>query len=125
MGNKSKAKGTRVETKIRKYLEEHGFTARRQALAGCDDEGDLEAYAPDSLEKMIIEVKAGKQTTAPSRSQIEEWCRQAIVEAENAGGSPVLVIARYHRDINDADVYIPYEHSRAHWYLEDWVKQYE
>ena len=125
MANPSKQKGTRAETKVVRYLEDCGFVARRQALAGSDDRGDIEVYAPDSTEKIIIEVKAGKQTAAPSRSQIEEWCRQAVVEKENAGArSCALVIVRYHRALKDSDVYVPYEGMRVHWYLDDWVERY-
>ena len=123
MANKSKAKGTRAETKVVKYLEENGFTARRQALAGSDDKGDIEAYAPNSKEKLIIEVKAGKQTSAPNRTQIEDWCKQAVTESLNADGCPVLVVVRYNRSLEDADVYIPFHHTnmRFHYYLNDWV----
>lgn len=124
MANPSKVKGTRAETKVVRYLEEHGFVARRQALAGSNDPGDIEVYAPDSTDKIIIEVKAGAQTRAPSRTQIKKWCEQATVEAENSGSpySGVLVVVRYQRELKDADVYIPYENSRVHWYLDDWVE---
>lgn len=123
MANPSKAKGTRAETKVCKYLESFGWVARRQALAGAADQGDIEAYRPDSVEKIIIEVKAGIQTKAPNRTQINEWCRQADTEKENAGArSGVLIVVRYNRAIEDADVYIPYGKMRTHWYLEDWVK---
>lgn len=121
MANPSKAKGTRAETKVVRYLEAHGFTARRQALAGSDDQGDIEAYAPGSDIKLIIEVKTGKQTAAPNRTQIVEWCRQAKVEATNAEGFPVLVVVRYRRELKDADVYIPGLFHREHWFFDDWV----
>lgn len=122
MANPSKQKGTRAETKVVRYLQSCGFAARRQALAGSDDQGDIKAEAPDMPERsFIIEVKAGKQTAAPNRTQIEEWCRQAMVEADNAGGDPVLIVVRYHRDIKDADVYIPYSNEeRMHMYLDRW-----
>lgn len=122
MANPSKAKGTRAETKVVRYLEAHGFTARRQALAGSDDQGDIEAYAPGSNSKLIIEVKAGKQTAAPNRSQIVEWCRQTKVEATNAKGFPVLVVVRYRRELKDADVYFPGLYNREHWFFDDWVE---
>ena len=123
MANLSKAKGTRAETKVVRYLESFGWVARRQALAGSDDQGDIEAYRPDSAEKIIIEVKAGAQTKAPNRSQIEEWCRQTDAETKNANARVgVLVVVRYSRALEDADVYIPYGKMRTHWYLEDWVK---
>lgn len=123
MANPSKQKGTRAETKVVRYLNDHGFVARRQALAGSNDPGDIEAYAPDSMDKIIIEVKAGKQTAAPRRNQIEEWCRQAVVEGENSKAkSAVLIVVRHYRELKDADVYIPYDKSRVHWFLDDWVK---
>lgn len=124
--NKSKQKGTRAETKVVRYLEDHGFIARRQALAGSDDHGDIEAYAPGYENiKIIIEVKTGKQTANPNRTQIKEWCRQAKVEAENAGSEDaVLIVVRYNRSLSDADVWIPYQNSRVHWYLDDWVNQF-
>jgi len=123
MANPSKQKGTRAETRVARYLEDHGFVARRLALAGSSDPGDIEAYAPDSMDKIIIEVKAGVQTKAPSRSQIEEWCRQTVVETENSNAKVgILIVVRYKRDLKDADVYVPYKHSRVHWYLDDWVE---
>jgi Holliday junction resolvase len=122
MANLSKKKGTNAESKVVRYLEDHGFVARRLALAGSNDPGDIEAYAPDSMDKIIIEVKAGKQTAAPNRTQIEEWCRQTKIEAKNSNAEHgVLVVVRFHRNLKDADVYIPYEHSRVHWYFDDWV----
>lgn len=125
MANPNKQKGTGAETRVVRYLESNGFTARRQALAGSEDQGDIEAYAPDSNRKMIIEVKAGKQTAAPNRSQIEKWCKQAVTEKENAGAeSCVLVVVRYHRALKDADVWVPYPHSRVHWYLDEWVNNF-
>ena len=125
MANPSKQKGTRAETRVVRYLEEHGFVARRLALAGSNDPGDIEAYAPDSTDKIIIEVKGGIQTQAPRRSQIEEWCRQAKVEGCNSEAKEsVLVIVRYKRALEDADVYIPYADNREHWFFDDWVNSY-
>lgn len=126
MANPSKQKGTRAETKVVRYLEDHGFVARRQALAGSDDPGDIEAYAPGSTDKIIVEVKAGKQTAAPNRSQIEEWCRQAWIEAVHSQGYiAALIVVRYHRQLKDADVYIVSPSKwRTHWYFDDWVDSF-
>lgn len=123
MSNPSKQKGTRAETRVVRYLEDHGFVAHRQALAGSNDPGDIEAYAPDSTSKIIIEVKTGKQTTAPRRSQIEEWCRQTMLEGENSDADlAVLIVVRHYRELKDADVYVPYGSlRRMHWFLDDWV----
>ena len=42
MGNKHKAKGTAFETLVVNYLKEQGFPdARRTALAGENDSGDI------------------------------------------------------------------------------------
>lgn len=125
MANPSKSKGTRAETNVVKYLESHGFAARRLALAGSADPGDIEAYPPDKKTKVIIEVKAGEQTKAPNRSQIEEWCRQAKVEGDNSDADiAVLIVVRHNRALKDADVYEPERNvpARMHWYFEDWVE---
>ena len=54
--NKSKQKGTRAETKVVRYLEDHGIKARRKALAGSKDEGDIEIYdAPRLREPLTID----------------------------------------------------------------------
>lgn len=125
MANPSKQKGTRAETKVVRYLQSCGFTARRQALAGSDDQGDIEAISPQG-DRFIIEVKAGKQTTAPNRTQLVDWCNQAMVEAKNAGGLPILVVVRYGRALLDADVYIPWgDHERDHMFLDDWALRYQ
>jgi len=125
MSNPSKQKGTRAETKVVRYLLDHGFVARRLALAGSNDPGDIEAYAPDSMDKIIIEVKTGKQTAAPRRTQIEEWCKQAVVEGKNSDAYlSVLIVVRQYRKLEDADVYEPHAESRTHWYLDDWVNSF-
>ena len=124
MANPSNQTGTRAETRVVRYLESCGFAARRQALAGSDDHGDIEAVSPRE-DKFIIEVKTGKQTAAPNRAQITGWCRQAMTEAENAGGKPVLVIVRYNRSLHDADVYMPRgDYERGHMFLDDWTLRY-
>lgn len=107
MANPSKAKGTRAETSVVRFLRERGWEARRKALAGSNDVGDIECRAPGMDGWLSLEVKAGKQTANPSRSQIDEWLRQAMVEAENSGTDCYLVVVRYRRGLKDADVYSP------------------
>lgn len=106
MSNPSKKKGTAAETKVVRYLATFGIEAERRALAGSEDVGDIKMIWNKS-EEFTLEVKAGKQTANPSRSQLEEWLRQAEVEGKNAGCRSALVIVRYRRAIEDADVYIP------------------
>lgn len=107
MANPSKAKGTRAETKVARYLTVHGVPAKRKALAGSDDEGDLCMLVHGA--EVAAEVKAGKQTYNYSRSQLEEWQRQAMVESLNSGCPAVLIIVRYRRRLEDCEVWIPCE----------------
>lgn len=119
MSNPSKAKGTRAETKVVRFLEQHGVEASRQALAGSSDKGDIYIRKINT----IIEVKAGKQTANPSRGQIEEWQRQAVAEAENAKACAVLVVVRYNRKLQDSDVFYHHDALGAwiHMYLDEYV----
>lgn len=125
--NKSKAKGTRAETAVARYLAGHGWTAERKALSGSSDKGDLKAVPPKGR-PLTIEVKAGKMTANPSRLQLEEWLRQAKVEAENSGESAsYLVVVRYRRALKDADVYAQYRDGdgypvRAHMFLDEFAE---
>lgn len=127
MSNPSKAKGTRAETKIVKYLKYCGWQAKRKALTGSNDEGDIECLPPNGTEWLTLEIKAGKQTANPNRTQLTEWLRQAKIEAENAGcNKSFLVVVRYRRQLIDADVYIQYEDgdgypTRAHMFLDEFA----
>ena len=134
MTNKSKAKGTRAETKVVKYFESRGFGARRKALAGNKDEGDVELFdAPRLYCPITIEVKGGKQTANPNRTQLTEWLRQAAIEKDNAGSkqkAAYLIVVRYNRRIEDADVWIQYTDgdgyfTKTHMYLDEFASEYE
>lgn len=123
MSNPSKQKGTRAETNVVRYLNAHGVTAKRKALTGSKDEGDVAidtVYGP-----MILEVKAGQQTANPSRSQMDEWFRQAKVEGLNAKEEWALVIVRYRRKIEDAEVWFAMlDGGKARFYLDEFVREY-
>ena len=128
MANKSKAKGTRAETNVVRFLESYGLGAKRKALTGSKDEGDVELFdAPNLKEPMTIEVKAGKQTANPNRTQLTEWLRQAREEAKNSGQRCILCVVRYNRQIKDADVYFQYEDDygfvRSHMYLDEFAEE--
>lgn len=128
MSNPSKAKGTRAETKIVRYLEYCGWRAKRKALTGSNDEGDIECLPPNGRKWLTLEVKAGKQTAIPNRTQLNEWLRQADIEAKNAGcDKSYLVVVRYRRQLIDADVYLQYEDKRGrlirrHMYLDEFAQ---
>ena len=133
MSNQSKVKGTRAETKVVKFGESYGYGLRRKALAGNKDEGDIEFFdAPHLSQPITIEVKAGKQTANPNRTQLEEWLRQARQEGINSNQECVLCIVRYNRKLQDADVYMQFENEyspgeiiRQHMYLDEFFEQYK
>lgn len=133
MSSKSKAIGTRGETKVVKFGESYGYGLKRKALAGNKDEGDIEFFdAPHLYTPMTIEVKTGKQTANPNRALLEEWLRQARVEAKNSDQLCVLCVVRYGRKIKDADVYFQYEDEhdptriiREHMYLDEFFELYK
>ncbi len=104
MSNPSKQKGTRAETKVVRYLQGLGYGAKRQPLSGNKDKGDIEIYIDTT--RATVEVKAGKMTANPNKSQLKEWMRQAKVEAKNNETTLwILVVVRYNRKLEDADVY--------------------
>lgn len=107
MANPSKQKGTRAETNVARYLTAHGLRTARRPLAGSADQGDLHTTMPNGME-VTVEVKAGKQTQHYTRSQLEEWKRQTIVEHGNSGSNMcMLVIVRYRRNMESAEVWLP------------------
>lgn len=126
MANKSKAKGTRAESAVVKYFRDHGIQAERRALTGSKDEGDIKIINKAGKIR-IVEVKAGKQTQNPNRTQLEEWLRQARAEEFNSGISCALCVVRYNRKLIDADVYVQYnlpgfdKPTREHLYLDEFV----
>lgn len=116
MANRSKQIGTKAETKVKRYFQAHGLECERRALAGSDDEGDLRLVLRDGSE-VTVEVKAGKQTANYNRSKLREWMRQTTAESLNRGCPGILVIVRYRRDFDDAEVWIPTEE----WGMLGWV----
>jgi Holliday junction resolvase len=98
--NKSKAKGTKFESDIVKYLTAHGCYAERIALAGANDCGDV--YAEKDKMKYVIECKAHKSYTP---AQEREWREQIIDECMNyiqkTGriSSPLLIAKQYGKPI--------------------------
>ena len=117
MANPSKDKGTRAESKVVSYFKEAGLDAVRKALTGSADKGDIQ------LDGYSLEVKTGKQTANPSRSQLEEWLRQSEVESANANEPCYLVVVRYRRSIKDAEVWHRDSGNVLHMqYLDDFVQ---
>lgn len=127
MANPSKQKGTRAETAVVRFMQAAGWQAERKALSGSEDHGDIKCRGPHTADWLTVEVKAGKQTANPNRSQLEEWLRQARVEAKNSNSTTaILCVVRYRRKIKDADVYLQYcdgdgYFTRSHMYLDEFV----
>lgn len=121
MTNKPKAIGTRAETKVVRFLEEHGIKAERRALHGNQDLGDI--LVPEW--NNILEVKAGKQTDKYNRKLKEEWLKQTVDEACNASSKDnlfegFLVIAVHGRSTKDYEVWS--EDGHRFWYLDQWCE---
>lgn len=120
MANRSKAKGTRAETRLCKYLADHGIQATRQPLSGSLDRGDVKVMTTHG--PVVVEVKAGAQTTNPSRAQLTEWLRQTEAEGHNTGLDAYLCVMRYNRRIQDAEIYLVTSAGRCVQYLDEWVE---
>lgn len=127
MANKSKAKGTRAESNLVKYLNGAGLDSMRQALHGSADQGDVLLRIIDKdivTEEIIIEVKTGKQTANVSRKVKEEWLKQTRTEMHNAKvRKGFLVIAKWQTSMKDWEVWSADGHS--FWYLDiftNWIK---
>lgn len=116
---RSKAIGTRHETAVVGFLENYGIKARRVALAGNKDCGDVEI---EGTVPCMMEVKSGKQTANPNRLLLAEWMRQASVEARNSGKPCVLCVVRYNRRIKDAEVYFKWHGLVARMYLDEFAQ---
>ena len=105
MANPSKAKGTKGETRVVNYLLSQGYKAQRRALSGSEDKGDIEYSYGNHGQVRILEVKTGKMTQNYSRSTRNEWLRQTEVEQHNAKMTAHLVVVRFGRAIEDAEVW--------------------
>jgi len=126
MANTSKQKGTVGETKAVKFMGSYGIKAKRKALTGSNDCGDIDVFLSEfGLEDCIFEVKTGKQTANPNRSLLGEWLRQTREESENAHCRGFLLVLRYNRSTKDADVWWDGSHGELHhMYFDDWCKRF-
>ena len=90
MVNRSKNIGTAAETLVVRYLQEHGFPkAKRRALAGSLDEGDI--LVRDGL---IVEVKAGVAAETASDAQLRLWCIETDNEILNAHADDGFLVVK-------------------------------
>lgn len=121
MVNKAKAKGTAGETRVVRFLHEHGFAASRVVMKGSKDQGDIHVDGPLGQPAIILEVKSGQQTQNVSRKQREDWLKETEVEGRNAGTPyAYLVVAKHRSPVHDYHVWSS-DGSRF-WYLDQFIK---
>lgn len=98
--NRSKAKGTAVETAVTRFANSYGFPlAERRALSGSSDRGDV-LLCPG----VILECKGGAAAELASEALIRAWMDETEKERQNARADiGILVVKR--RGVG---------HSRAH-----------
>lgn len=102
--NRSKAKGTRAEVRVRDYLREHGFPfCERLPTEGSKDRGDL------AIPGICVEVKNEREI------RLAAYMDEVAVEKGNAGVSVgVAIIPR--RGMPIARAYVVQE-------LEQWARE--
>lgn len=95
--SKSKAKGTKAESDVVRYLQNWWPAAERRALSGNKDKGDVAG-----IPGVCIEVKAAVTQL------LAAWRRETWTEMENAGAHTcVLVVKRPRKPVAQWDAYIP------------------
>ena len=86
MSNPPKARGTRAETAVVRYLTGQGIPAHRVALAGAADHGDIWVAGG----RMVIEVKS--RQSLPSHTQVRDWRWEASEEASRVPACDISVL---------------------------------
>lgn len=89
MSSKARAKGTSFETLIKEYLWSKGFKkARRSALAGAEDTGDIHGLENPNRQ-VCIQCKNDRSFN------FSGWLNDTVQQAERLSGAlPVLVVKR-------------------------------
>lgn len=87
--NRSKAKGTAVETALVDYLKDAGFPdARRKPLTGSLDQGDVDLTIHPTI---IAECKYASGKTGV---KLTEWMRELGKEVDNAKATFGILVAK-------------------------------
>jgi hypothetical protein len=96
---KSKAKGTKAESEVVKYLQNWWPAAERRALSGNKDKGDVAG-----IPGVVVEVKAAQTQL------LAAWKRETLQEAANADvRNCVLVVKRAYKPVAEWDAYLPWD----------------
>jgi len=91
MGNPSKQKGTSFETTIKEYLWSVGFeSARRTALSGANDTGDINGISNGSTGREVaVQCKNQK------KFDLSGWLDDTVEQAKRLDDAvPLLVVKR-------------------------------
>lgn len=88
--NRSKARGTAVETAVTRFAQGYGFPhADRRALAGSLDRGDV-LLCPG----VILECKGGATAETASDALIGSWLAETERERVNANAAVALLVCK-------------------------------
>ena len=79
MSNPSKAKGTAAETAVVKLAAAMGIPAKRVALAGAADQGDVWLWPEGDGARVVVEVKS--RSKAWTWTEVQKWWAEAEAEA--------------------------------------------
>lgn len=95
--SKSRAKGTRAEGEVVRYLQNWWPAAERRALSGNKDKGDVAG-----IPGVVVEVKAA------ATQLIGPWQRETLTEMANAGAECcMLVVKRPYKPVYRWDAWLP------------------
>lgn len=91
--SKQRAKGTSAESACVKWFIANGYPlARRQALAGALDKGDV--YVDERLVAEVKSYSGGASVGQPSPGVLASWMLEAATEAHNAGAQIGLLVVK-------------------------------
>jgi Holliday junction resolvase len=109
MSAKNKAKGSKFETDVMKWLRSKGYTAERLRQAGAKDEGDLVVYVAGT--PYLFECKATIKLDLPQfwRELQAEVINYAEARNLNVGPIGYVVVKRRNGGIEDAPIIRPME----------------
>ena len=96
MMNRSKSRGTAGESAVVRWLHEKGWPdARRSALHGSADHGDIEVARGFIIE---VKVRGNRSSNAalgqPGDAELEGWLQELETEMKNAGASYGFLIVK-------------------------------
>ena len=92
MSNPSKAKGTAAETAVVRLATAMGIPAKRVALAGAADQGDVWLWPEGDGARVVVEVKS--RSKAWTWTEVQKWWAEAEREALRANCDMCLLVVK-------------------------------